>query len=74
MNNKQVLVYEVLESTTDLRSIYVGHMYLKKLMQFQKIYWNISLLHDQAQKQEIKFLLVIFTDKNHLKKGKYGTI
>ena len=38
MNNKQVLVYEVLESTTDLRSIYVGHMYLKKLMQFQKIY------------------------------------
>ena len=32
MNNKQVLVYGVLESTNDLRSVFVGHIYFKKLM------------------------------------------
>ena len=37
-----------------------------------EIYWNISLLLDQAQEQEM-FLLIIFIDKNHFKKGKYGT-
>ena len=30
-------------------------------------------LHDQAQEQEIKFLLIIFINKNHFKKGKYET-
>ena len=25
-----------------------------------KIYWNISLFHDQAQEQEIRFLLITF--------------
>ena len=58
MNNKQVLFYGLLESTNWLRSIFVGH---------------ISLLHDQAQEKEIMFLLIIFIDKNHFKKGKYGT-
>ena len=46
MNNKQALVYGVLESTND---------------------------HDQPQKQEIRFLLIIFIDENHFKKGKHGT-
>ena len=36
MNNKQVLVYGALESTNDLRSVFVGHIYFKKLMKFQK--------------------------------------
>ena len=31
MNNKQVLVYGLLESTNDLRSIFVGHIHFKKL-------------------------------------------
>ena len=70
MNKKQVLVYGVLKSTNDLRSIFVEHIHFKKLMKF---YSNISLLHDQAQKQEIRFLLIIFIYKNHFKKGKYGT-
>ena len=38
-----------------------------------RIYWNISLLLDQAQEQDIIFLLIIFIDKNQFKKGKYGT-
>ena len=33
----------------------------------------MSLLHDQAQEQEIRFLLIIIIDKNHFQKGKYGT-
>ena len=36
MNNKQVLIYVVLESTNDLRSVFVGHIYFKKLMKFRK--------------------------------------
>ena len=35
MNNKQVLIYGVLESTIDLRSIFVGHINLKKLLNFE---------------------------------------
>ena len=31
------------------------------------------MLLDQAKEQEIRFLLIIFIDKNHFKKGKYGT-
>ena len=37
MNNKQVLVYGVLESTNDLRSIFMGHIHFKKLMNFENI-------------------------------------
>ena len=36
MNNKQVIVYGLLESTNDLRSIFVEHIYFKKLMKLQK--------------------------------------
>ena len=36
MNNKQALVYGVLESTIDLRSVSVGHIHFKKLMKFGK--------------------------------------
>ena len=36
MNNKQALVYGVLESTIDLRSVFVGHICFKKLMKFGK--------------------------------------
>ena len=35
--------------------------------------WNISLLYDQAQEQEIRFLLITFFYKNHFKKEKYET-
>ena len=66
MNNKQVLVYGVLGSRNDLRSIFIGHTHFKKLL---RIYWNISLLHDQAQEQEIRFLLITFIDKNHFTLG-----
>ena len=38
MNNKQVLVYGVLEPTNDLRSIYVGHIHFKKLNEISKMY------------------------------------
>ena len=69
MSNKQVLVYGVLESTNDLRSVFVGHIYYD----ISKIYWNISLLLDQTQEQEIRFLLTIFIYKRYFKKEKYGT-
>ena len=36
MNNKKVFLYEVLESTDDLRSIFAGHIHVKKLMEFGK--------------------------------------
>ena len=36
MNNKQVLVHELLEPTNDLRSILVGHIHFSKLTKFQK--------------------------------------
>ena len=42
MNNKQVLVYGLLESTNDLRSIFVGHIHSKKLMKFRKF---IEIFH-----------------------------
>ena len=42
MNNKQVLVYGLLESTNDLRSIFVGHIHFKKLMKFRKF---IEIFH-----------------------------
>ena len=36
MNNKQVLVYGLLESTNDIRSIFVGHIHFKRLIKFRK--------------------------------------
>ena len=73
-SNKQVLVYEVLESTNDFKSIFVGYIHLKKFMKFQKFIEILSLLHDQIQHQEIRFLLIIFISNNHIKKGKYEII
>ena len=48
------------------------HIYFKKLDKISKIYWNISLWHDQAQEQEIWFPSIIFIVKNHLKKQNIG--
>ena len=42
MSNKQVLVYGVLESTNDLRSVFVGHIHFKKIMKFRKF---IEIFH-----------------------------
>ena len=42
MNNKQVLVYSVLEPTNDLRGTYVEHIHFKKLMKLQKF---IEIFH-----------------------------
>ena len=42
MSNKQILVYGVLESTNDLRSVFVGHIHFKKLMKFRKF---IEIFH-----------------------------
>ena len=39
-------------------------------MKFQKC---IEIFHDEAQEQEIRFLLIILIDKNHSKKEKYET-
>ena len=36
MSNKQILVYGVLGSTNDLRSVFLGHINFKKLMKFRK--------------------------------------
>ena len=74
MSNKQVLVYEVWESTNDLRSVFLGHIHLKKLMKLiLKTFWNVSVLHNQAKAQEIRLLLIIFIDENHFNKEKYET-
>ena len=56
MNNNQVFAYGLLLSTNDLRSIFVGHIHFKKLMKFRKFIEIYSLLLDQAQEQEIRFL------------------
>ena len=56
MNNKQVFVYGVFASTNDWRTILVGHIHFKKSYENSKIYWNISLLHDQSQEQEKSFI------------------
>ena len=38
MNNKKVFVYRLLESTNDLRSIFVGHIHFIKNDEISKIY------------------------------------
>ena len=37
MNNKQVLVYGLPESTNDLRKIFVGHIHLRNLWNFENL-------------------------------------
>ena len=73
MYNKQILVYRVFESTIDLGSVFVGQILFQETWQISKSYWNIPLLHDQAQEQEMSFLLIKCIDKNHFKKEKYWT-
>ena len=41
MSNK-VLVYGVLESTNNFRSVFVGHIHFKKVMKFRKL---IEIFH-----------------------------
>ena len=53
----------------------MGHINFKKLMKFLK-FNEIFQLHDQAQEQKIRFLLIIFIDNrfnyllNRFKEGK----
>ena len=42
MNNKQVLIPELLESTNDLRNVFVGHIHFEKLTNFRKF---IEIFH-----------------------------
>ena len=63
MNKKQVLVYGVLEPTNDLRSVFVGYIRFKKLTKFRKFVETFFLLHDQAQEQEIRFILIIWDNE-----------
>ena len=42
MNNEQLLTFELLESTNDLRGILVGHIHFKKLMKFREF---IEIFH-----------------------------
>ena len=42
MNNKQVLIYGLLESTNDLRNVFVGHIHFEKLTNFRKF---IEIFH-----------------------------
>ena len=73
MNNKQVIVDGVLESTNDLRSVFVEHIHFKKLMKFWKLLKYFTGAWP-AQEKEIRFLLIIFIDKNDFKKVKSGAI
>ena len=54
------------------QKLFCGTHPFSETYEISKVYWNISLLHEQAQEQEIRFPLIIFIDKNHFKKGKYG--
>ena len=54
------------------KKLFCGTHSFLKTYEILKMYLNISLLHDQDQVKEIRFLFV-FIDKSHFKKGKYGT-
>ena len=69
MNNKQVIVYGLLECTNDLKSIFLGHIHFKKLMKFQKV---IEMFHCCLTRLRNK-KLIIFIDRSHFKIGKYET-
>ena len=53
MNNKQVLVYGLLESTNDLRSISVRHIHFKKL---QEIRFRSIIFIDKKHFKKGKYL------------------
>ena len=69
MNNKQVLIYGLLESTSDLGRVFVGHIHFKKLMNFENLlkYFIVAWPGSGTENK------VSFIDKNHFKKRKYGT-
>ena len=69
MNNKQVLVYGLLESTSDWGSVFVGHIHFKKLMNFENLlkYFTVAWPGSGTENK------ISFIDKNHFKKEKYGT-
>ena len=58
MDNKQVLVDGVLETTNDLRSLFVGHIHFKKLMKFRKF---IEIFHCCMTRHRNKKYLLIRT-------------
>ena len=68
MSNKKVLIYGVLESKNDLRNIFFGTHYFKKLMKSRKF---IEIFY--CCMNRLRFIFIIFVDKNHFNKGKYGT-
>ena len=43
MNNKQVLVYGLLESANDFRSIFVGHIHFKNLRNFKNLFKYLAV-------------------------------
>ena len=71
MNNKQVLLYGVLGSRNDLRS--VGQIHFYKRMKFQIFTEIFHSCMTRLGNKKKRFLLTIFFDKNRFKKGKYGT-
>ena len=62
MNNKQVLVYSVLEPTNDLRGTYVEHIHFKKLTKFQNFFeifhFYLTKLRNKKQGLFWSYLLI----------------
>ena len=71
MNKNQVLTYRVLELTNDLIGVLWDTSIIRNLWNSKNLlkYFTVA---DQAQEQEIRFLLIIYIDKNHFKKGEHG--
>ena len=73
MNDNHALAYGLLESATYLRIFFVGHIIFKKVMKIQKfIEICLCCLTRLTNKNKNKFLLIIFINKKHFEKGKYG--
>ena len=62
MNNKQVLVYRPLDSTNDLRSVFVEHIHFKKLMKDRKFVeiFHCCMTRLWNNKYEISFKSYLF--------------
>ena len=72
MNNKQVLVYEVLESKNDLRSFLVGHIHCNNLWNFKKLLKYFTVAWPDSETRVWVFLYNVNTQKP-FSKQKYGT-
>ena len=70
MNNKQVLVYGLLELTNAFGSIFVRHIHFKKLWNFENLLKCFAFAWPGSGTRSKIYLLGIFFDKNHFKKGK----